>query len=115
MAALFSAYTGAVLQQERLPGPVTHVQAVGEDSAARRIFLMANVAPPFGDSADVFAFPLRAALPATPVHLWAADKATGALCVPAGRFHPTAVRFRTLAASRTRGASQHCAATRNAS
>lgn len=79
VAVVFSAYTGAALQQERLPGPVSHVQAIGEDADARRHFLMADITPPFTDTVDVFVFPFRAALPAAPVHLWAADRATGAL------------------------------------
>lgn len=78
----FSAYSGKVLRTEALPGPVSHIQPLEEDSAHSytTAYAMASIRSPFPDSIKAFTWPQDAAVPEDrPVFFWAADAKTGAL------------------------------------
>jgi hypothetical protein len=73
------AYTGMILSESLLEGPVSHMEAIGKDSQNRRIFLLASLTRPFEKTVSVFTFPTEASIDVhAPVYLWSADRASGA-------------------------------------
>ena len=78
LAVVFSAYTGKVIKHTPLPGPVTHIQSLGEGANARTGYLLAALSAPFPTSTAVHTYPADVALPAgKQQHLWAADHSSG--------------------------------------
>jgi hypothetical protein len=80
IALRVSAYTGAVLRKDVLPGPVTHLQAIREGADFEKEYLMSSIVAPFPQDVHAFMYPPAAAVPVdVPLYLWAADPASGVL------------------------------------
>lgn len=78
-------FSGAVVREEALRSPVTHImqlpEPVAADGSDQHVFVLANLQHPFLESVPLTVYP--AALPEDricslpPLYLWAADRATG--------------------------------------
>jgi hypothetical protein len=75
-----SAFSGKVLQQEPLPGPVTHIQEVIHTAGSTMEFVFAFIKPPFKEELTVFRYPVGTHATSRPVHFWAADTDSGMIC-----------------------------------